>query len=218
MLFLQLGFGTDFCPFNQGTRNRGDEILHPCRGKDTVGTQDTLVQADIRCEESVPTQTSAPHEGSAPMGLPSTCPLDPRYRARLARHGCPAQPRPAWPQPVGRDSRASRWLTCPETQPSPGSSLRLSSKVVRGQEASQTQAGAGTHTLRAAMMVFPDAPALEPASSMAGGENGFPEAFRAMFTDLSYNMLKKPPLQPVPEPSRHFSHCLKGVARPKRLQ
>ena len=86
------------------------------------------------------------------------------------------------------------------------------------QEASQTQAGAGTDSLRAAMMVFPDARALEPASCTAGGENGFPEAFRAMFVDLCCNMLKKPPLRLVPELSKRFSHCLKGVARPERLQ
>lgn len=59
-----------------------------------VGTQDTLVQAGVRCEESMPTQASAPHGSSAPTGLPSTCPFNPRCRARLARHGCPAQPRP----------------------------------------------------------------------------------------------------------------------------
>ena len=103
-------------------------------------------------------------------------------------------------------------------QPSPGSSLSLGSKVGRGQEASQTQAGAGTDSPRAAMMVFPDARALEPASCTTGGENGFPEAFRAVFADLCCNMLKKPPLRLVPELNKRFSHCLKGVARPKRLQ
>lgn len=68
--FLQLGFATDLCPFNQGTRKWGDEILHPCRGRDMVGTQDTLVQAGVHREESVPTLASTPHVGSAPHGAP----------------------------------------------------------------------------------------------------------------------------------------------------
>lgn len=110
----------------------------------------------------------------------------------------------AWPRPAGRHGRASLWLTCPKMQLSPGSSLSLGSKVGRGQEASQTQAGAGTHTPRATMMVFPDARALKPASFTAGGENGFPEAFRSVFADLCCDMLKKPPLWLVPELSKHF--------------
>ena len=214
--FYSLALAQTSVPLIRGPETREMRFSTPAEGgiwwgpKTPWSRQASAVKRACLHRHLLPTGVRPPRGSPAPVR--STPGAEPGWP------GMGALPSPGLASAHGKRRPRQPLAHLPRTQPSPGSSLRLGSKVVRGQEASQTQAGGGTHALRAAMMVFPDAPALEPASSMAGGENGFPEAFRAMFTDLSCNMLKKPPLQPVPEPSRHFSHCLKGVARPKRRQ